>query len=138
MAGVGQTSSPLAENQAAWQVVKLSLPVSTRLSDSRILAGLRSGVRRRAPISMETFMAALRPLPATSPMTTSRPPSLGGLDMEEVAAHLVGRVVDRIDFKARAWRASRGESSAPGRCGRRPARWRRAPGRAERAGSGRR
>jgi hypothetical protein len=51
-------------------------------------------------MSMETFMAALRPLPATSPMMTSRPPSLGGLDVEEVAADLVGGVVDGVDFEA--------------------------------------
>jgi hypothetical protein len=48
---------------------------------------------------METFMAAFSPLPATSPMTTSSPPS-GGLHVEEVAAHLVGRVVDRVHLEA--------------------------------------
>ena len=46
-------------------------------------------------------MAALSPLPATSPITTSSPPSLVWLHVEEVAAHLVGRVVDRVHLVAR-------------------------------------
>ena len=60
--------------------------------------GLRSWVRRNAPMRRETFMAAFRPLPATSPMTTEAVIARG-LHMKEIAADFVGRAVDGVDFK---------------------------------------
>src|ERR1035441_5309844 len=56
-----------------------------------------SAAPRTAPTITETSMAAGRPLPATSPTTTSSPPSSFGKDLKEVAADLLCRLIDRID-----------------------------------------
>ena len=56
---------------------------------------------RMAPTRTETIMAAGRPLPATSPMTMSRPPSGMGRIWKKSPPTSSAGMVDAIDGKAR-------------------------------------